>query len=214
MPVSLEIGEVVGTRWDSRPCRVLAFDAIEVFYDSWWPEIDQWTFGVRRRRATYYRMPTDLFLDSLIRLRKEPMGVQEASLHRPDLPLRAYRDRRFSWGRARYPNRESFAKALGDAGMDIARLPTLATDRIVLVRRTPRGALKKGPIVSTDDGGSLSALDVLWNAQKLQALHQASDPAAGIGIYRLGLESRGLPSYVVGEYHDPYGATERFEGRA
>jgi hypothetical protein len=210
MLVPLEIGEVVQTRWDKRPFRVLAFDEVEVFYDCWWPEIEQWTFGAKRKKSIYYRMATDRFLESVIRLRIDIPSEEELLLHRPELPLRAYRDRSFSWTVGQAPNHEVFSSKLTLAGVNVEKLAQLPAAEIVLLPRTDGGAVKKGVLVKASDGHSISGLEVLWAANNAQAQYQ-KNPSNGVGIYRSGIAQRGLPSYYIGEYHDLSGASKRFE---
>jgi hypothetical protein len=205
----LEIGEVVQTKWDSRPLKVIAWDDIEVFYDCWWPELGKWTFGAVRRKAIYYRMSVRRFVEGMKRLRMDPVTAEARELHRPDLPLRLYRTKSFSWASAAYSSRAHFGTALESAGVVLADLGPLQCSSVALLPRTQRGACGLPCYLRKDQGTAFSALDVLWAAYKAQRPYQnrASD---GIGLFRSGLAAKGIPSFYVGEYHDVAGITREF----
>jgi hypothetical protein len=193
----------VQTRWDKDPSRVLAFDDQEVFYDSWWPTLNSWTFGIRRSAAVYYRMDLARFLDSAVKLDATPLTQQERALHRPDLPLRVYRELRFSWDSGLFSDRAEFVNALQMAGMDAASMPPLDTTAIVIVPQTAKRHVKTGVLISAESGLSLSGVEVLWGAYCAQAPYQRW-PSRGIGLYRHGLRRRGIPSYIIGGFSEIY----------
>lgn len=92
----LSLGAVFEVQHSDKPCRVLAFDELEVFYDAYRGaglSEEGWTFGLSGRECIYYRHATPLFLDSAKKLRVDPPSPDAMALHRPDLPLRFGRSR-------------------------------------------------------------------------------------------------------------------------
>ena len=79
----------------------------------------------------------------------------------------------------------------------------LLADKIVLLPYGIRGGLKKGTIVTPDNGSYLDCEELIWKAKKIQESVN-NEISKGIGIYRMGFES-GLPSFYIGQYIDSAG---------
>ena len=63
--------------------------------------------------------------------------------------------------------------------------------------------VKKGTIVTADNGTYLDCEELIWKAKRVQESVN-KETSEGIGIYRIGFESR-LPSFYIGQYVDSAG---------
>jgi hypothetical protein len=199
MPINaIKLGAVFKPDWDDRPIRVLAFDDVEVLYDSWLPHRQTWTFFKLRGKAVYYRIPTAFVRAESTFLRMEPLTPTEFAFHRPDLPLRLCRFPNLQWTKDRYRSIESFATAIKKLSPRIriaAKGVALAIPAVVLKPFGPKGSSKRGRVIEPQNDAGFSALELSWLAHNLQAPY-VNDWDKGVGIYRSGFEL-GIPSYYL-----------------
>lgn len=191
---------------DKRPIRVLMFDEIVVYYDTWWPE-GGWTLSRFWRSAAFYRMATDWVVTGT-RIRQDPISDKERERYRLDLPLRIHRHPSLNWAHLEAETPEQATIAAATRGVNIAEWPALKTEKVTLIwfPRWPSATMLHTTVAATS-GGEIVASDLLWHAQRLVS-QQVVD--GGIGLFRLGLH-RGVPSYSVWGSHDPAGGTWRHE---
>ncbi|SDT87572.1 hypothetical protein SAMN05444156_0322 [Verrucomicrobium sp. GAS474] len=195
---SLSVGEVLEGDWSDRPMRVLMFDEVEVFYDSWWPYKSSWGFTSLKKRISYYRTSTATFLARSKSLRIEPFTDAEREAHRADLPLRLCRSARFQWSSQAFKTFEDFSQAVKSAApmfhsnVSKADLPI---SKIALCPVGPKGSSKRGVLVETKKQVGFSYLELLWHAHTIQSSY-VRESKIGVGLYRLGLQG-GVPSYYV-----------------
>lgn len=188
----LVVGAVFELQRDKRPHRVIAFDDIEVFYEVDFGSDAGWSAGLSRQRISYYRDITPLFLSGAKRLHVDQPTDDYLALHRPDLPLRFARSSRVQWSNSPCATREEFIAFLEQTAPTLLSLPPLKAREIVLIPRSPKGALQRAVRVKAENGASLPVPELLWAAHRLQ---RPIKNEAGVGIYRAGLEKRGVPSY-------------------
>ncbi|MDP4108161.1 MAG: hypothetical protein Q8935_24870, partial [Bacillota bacterium] len=96
--VKLISGGIYKTNFSEEPIRILRFDDIEVFYDSYWSSLNKWSLASSLKRSgAYYRLPTDFFLKNTTFLRHQPLTIEEINTFRPDLPNRLCRNKQMYW---------------------------------------------------------------------------------------------------------------------
>ena len=192
-------GAVYQPQWDERSIRVLTCDAVEVMYDCWWPHKPGWGLDSLRGTATYYRISASLLNERAEQIRSEPLTRIEEDVHRPDLPLRLARTPLACWSNRSFSDPEAYAVSLGpeaDSFVRTASEERINAAQLVLCPFGPKGARKRGVLVSPTQGTSFSALELLWLAQNIQS-PLLREPPAGVGLYRLGFQG-GVPSYYLG----------------
>ena len=79
----------------------------------------------------------------------------------------------------------------------------LQADKIVLLPYGVKGGLKKGQIVKADNESYFDCEELIWKAKRIQESVN-NETSKGIGIYRIGFETR-LPSFYIGQYIDSAG---------
>jgi len=189
---SIESGTVLQPDWDERPIRVLIADEIEVLYDVWWPHTQGWGLTTLNKKASYYRVRTSFALARAKVVRTEPLSELEQKIHRPDLPLRFCRSRGIRWedlwsADAKGADRNENKVAISDEPIDAHEL--------VIVPFGPHGGEKRGVQISSGREQGLTALEILRKAAQIQAKQATSHPE-GVGIYRLGIQTR-TPSFYL-----------------
>jgi hypothetical protein len=196
----LRAGLVAQTDFDERPIRVLAFDDVEVLYDSWWPHRGDWGLRNLRGKAYYYRIPTQFILPRANVLRVDPLSEAEWSAHRPDLPLRLLRFEEFEWNDAHVSSIDAFSAWLSRVAPSPA-LPSsdvaLDIPAVLLAPCGPKGATKRPVAIAAENGQNFSSLELLWRAASIQA-PVSSNRGHGVGIYRLGCASARPLFYLWG----------------
>ena len=199
---SLVPGAVFQPDWDERPIRVLAFDGVEVLYDSWWPHKQSWGLATLTGNATYYRLSTALLLSRARLLRSEPLTEAENQVHRPDLPLRVCRSGNLRWEPSVPEDLDIFEQEVAVKDPGFPR-EILALSSLILNPFGIKGGRKRGVLVKSADGIRFTSQELLWQASKIQAAMQAS-PLNGVGIYRSGFQNR-IPSYYLWGSQDKAG---------
>jgi hypothetical protein len=184
----LQIGDVFRWRHDERPIRVLVCNIGVVMYDGWWPHLDSWGLAdvaaVRRRRVHYYVTLATTLHKYATFLRSEPLSEQELALHRPDLPFAVVQQRDLSW-----TDDHIDASVVDGRG--------LQTTQVYVAPFGPNGGLKPGVRLTADDSVAFTSAELVRKAQAAQRPNlRGTVPAAGIGLYRLGL-TRSVPSYYL-----------------
>lgn len=195
------IGAVFDCEYVDKPCRVLGFDEFEVFYKVDWGHDVGWSAGLRRTRMGYYRHMTPLFLKGATKIRVDEPSPAYLALHRPDLPLRFGRSASLQWRETPFATREEFLTHLKAADASLLDQLPLRASKIVLLPRSPKGALQKSILVKAVTGESIEMVELLWAAHQVQRPLKA-EPQGGIGFYRSGLGQRGVPAYLIGTYLD------------
>lgn len=197
MTDKLILGGIYKTNWDNRAARIIGVDDFEVFYDSYWPHDNSWTFsGNFDKKCHFYRTSSQVFGERSVQQDILPLTAEENQAFRPDLPMRLGRSKLLSWN--------DFCVS------DLKQLPDhdfveqeLQAEKIVLLPYGIKGALKKSTIVTADNGSYFEYGELIWKAKKIQESVN-SEISNGIGIYRIGYETR-LPSFYIGQYIDAAG---------
>jgi hypothetical protein len=205
-PSDLHVGAVFQLEWDSRPIRVIAFDDEQVMYDCWWPHVPGWGIDSLNRAISYLRLPLSLLLKKSTYLRTDEYTEAELCIHRPDLPFGFARFADLEWlsiplaAENDFPGKTSFM-----AGVEVSN-PLLHTAKLYLLPFGPKGSVKPGVLLESENPVGFTVDEVLWHAARLQAPHlREIRVTTGVGIYRLGIQ-RKLPSYYI------WGAKSRMEG--
>ncbi|WP_173346109.1 hypothetical protein [Pseudoduganella dura] len=204
-PSDLHVGAVFQREWDSCPIRVIAFDDEQVMYDCWWPHIPGWGIDSLNRTISYYRLPLSLLLKKSTYLRTDEYTEVELCIHRPDLPFGFARFADLEWpsippvAEDDFPGHTSFM-----AGVEASN-PLLHTEKLYLHPFGPKGSVKPGVLLESENPTGFTVDEVLWHAARLQAPHlREIKVTTGVGIYRSGIQ-RKLPSYYI------WGAKSRME---
>jgi hypothetical protein len=193
----LTLGGVYRTNWDDGTVRIIGLDDVEVFYDGYWPHDSSWTFsGHFRKKCYFYRTSRQVFEKKSVQQDILPLTTEEKHAFRPDLPMRLGRSKAVSWNDFKV----SDLKELPDNDFLQQRLKA---DKIVLLPYGIKGGLKKGTIVTADKGTYFDCEELIWKAKRIQESVNI-ETSKGIGIYRIGFETR-LPSFYIGQYIDSAG---------
>ena len=182
-------GGIYQTILSDAPCRVIAFDDIEVFYDAYWPTLNKWSFSDNlKRQGTYYRTLPKIFLKGATFLREEPLTADELNTFRPDLPFRLCRNKFLAWTNESIPDFENFKKYAREFGCDISNRFILPVTSITLRPFGSKGAItaKKSTLVSSLSNKGFTCIELLWLAHNIQAPYIKRENKHGVGIYRSG----------------------------
>ncbi len=197
MTDKLTLGGIYKTNWDNSIARIIGLDHFEIFYDAYRPNDNSWTFSGNFNRKCYlYRTSRRVFEEKSVQLDILPLTDEEQQIFRPDLPMRIGRSKAISWNNFKIS--------------DLRELPDhdflqqiLDANKVVLIPYGYKGGLKKGTIVTADNRSHITCEELIWKAKKLQESVN-NEISRGIGIYRIGFESR-LPSFYIGQYIDSAG---------
>jgi hypothetical protein len=132
------------------------------------------------------------------------------ALHRPDLPLRFARSRHVEWSEQPFASREAFLDHVKRTDATLLQHPPLNARELVLIPRSAKGAFQRGELVQSENGTSFPVAEILWHAHRLQRPFKKPG-MTGIGIYRSGLEKKGVPSYLLSCYAEPGGLMDWHE---
>lgn len=200
--IKLILGGVYQTRLSGDPCRIMAFDGIEVFYDAYWSSLGKWTFSSSpRSKAFYYRTPPKFFLEDAVLLRETPLTIDELKAFRPDLPLRLCRNKQINWTDELFPEVLVFSDRLNELGLNISNEIVLPVSQITLQPYGPQGRAMKSTLVASLSVEGFSCIELLWLAHNIQAPHLRGKQEKGVGIFRSGHE-KGVPAYYIGGFYD------------
>jgi hypothetical protein len=199
---AIVLGGVYQTDLDDTPIRVILFDRVQIFYDVWWQDSQDWEVNQSyKSKVIFLRCSQSHFLNTSILVRFESIPDAVINVIRPDLPLYLCRNDKLRWTTKNYTDIQSFAKYLDKAGIDINTLEKLNIDKVILVPFGPKGGDKKGVIVQAANGRYFTGLELLWHAHNVQAVHINIEQEIGMGIYRSGFE-KGLPTFYIGGFYD------------
>jgi hypothetical protein len=197
MTDKLILGGIYKTNWDNSTARIIGIDDFEVFYDGYWPHDNRWTFsGNFKKKCYFYRTSRQAFKEKSVQEDVLPLTTEEKQAFRPDLPMRLGRSKALSWN----DFKGSDLKELLDHDFLHQKLQA---DKIILLPYGIKGGLKKGTIVTADNGAYFDCEELIWKAKGIQESVN-NETSKGIGIYRIGFESR-LPSFYIGQYIDSAG---------
>lgn len=207
----LSPGNVFASDLAVDPVRIIACDGLTVFYEAWWSHEKDWSYKCNLNgRVIYYRSSVQNFLRGASYFRNDPLSQEELNVHRPDLPLYLCRNGQMSWTTVTYPTTDQFEEENRPALQQIISFNGLQAEKIILVPSGPKGALKKGTIIEAKNGMGFTCVELLWNAQNIQANYSPHQITPGIGIYRLGYQKR-LPTFCTGGFYDAAGVLEDSE---
>lgn len=196
-PDEIVLGEVRRpTDRDDTERRVLAIYHGEILYDASWYAAPRWVFGEARGKCYYYHDLVDRLLRESTHLRYEPLTEDERARFRPDLPISFLRTMAVNWGFSAGCDQESFAKRVGSLGLEVEAMPGLAVPQVMLYAARLR-ASSRGVLCKAENGRSFSALELLWHGHQIQVT-RGYRCGPGIGLFRLGHERGGVPSFLVG----------------
>jgi hypothetical protein len=199
MTDKLTLGGIYKTNWDNSTARIIGLDDFEVFYDGYWSHENSWTFsGNFKKKCFFYRTSRQAFEEKSVQHDVLPLTTEEKQAFRPDLPMRLGRSKALSWNDFKV----SDLKELPDH--DFLQQKLLA-EKIILLPYGIKGGLKKGTIVTADNGAYFDCEELISKAKRIQESVN-NETSKGIGIYRIGIETR-LPSFYIGQYIDSAGIT-------
>jgi len=98
----LIIGGVYKLKGANKPCRVISFNKIQVFYDEWWPHINSWGMTNLKIKHYYTRTSFKFFSEVCEFLKTEPLTDSEFKIHRPDLEMWFIRSEILCWTKCQY----------------------------------------------------------------------------------------------------------------
>ena len=200
--IKLISGGVYQTGLSDDPCRIIAFDEIEVFYDAYWSSLGEWTFSSSpRSRGYYYRTPPKFFLKDAIMLREEPLTINELKVFRPDLPFRLCRNKQINWTGELFPEMLIFSDELNRMGLNISNEIVLPVLQITLQPYGPQGGAMKSTLVTSLSAEGFSFIELLWLAHNIQAPYLRGNQEKGVDVFRSGHE-KDIPAYYIGGFYD------------
>jgi len=173
------------------------YDDTTVCYEVWWEHRKNWSYKSNlNSKAIYYRAATEDFLKSSTFLHSDPLNEEEIAIHRPDLPLCVCRNANLSWSNKIYATIKEYENSIKEDVDNTIKFVGLNIPKIVLIPFGLKGGLKKGIIIEASNGISLSAIELLWNANIVESPHITGPLRNGIGIYRQGFEKK-IPSFYL-----------------
>lgn len=200
--MELILGGVYKTKWDERPFRVLAFDNSEVFYDCFWPSLNQWTFASSlKRKGYYYRMSLTNFIDQIEFIREQDLTEIEKTIFLPKLPFRICQYENISWEKDKVESIEKYEIITRKCINDFKVETVLEVPEIIIYPFGSKGGITKPFLIKSMNSKSFTNLELMWNANNLQSEYLRGEVKSGIGIYRLGHEKK-LASYYLGNYKE------------
>ena len=196
----LSVGGVYTTSWEDRPMRVIAFDELELFYDSWWEHKNDWGLRSHNGKVIFYRSSTSRFAETAKLLRVDPLSDEEMAKYKLDLPFRVCRHKEFTWSQTPFIKLQDYLSYCTLYNVDLSDEPILKAEKVVLQPFGPTGGHKKSIVVDASNGKYFSATELLWKAHNVQAAYKTFIDF-GVGLFRSGL-SKKLASYYIGGYYD------------
>lgn len=176
--------------------RVISVDGGEILYDVSYHASPEWMFGGARGKCYYYRHRVDRLLRESTHVRHQPLTESERAKFRPDLPISFLRKMAVSWGFAAGCDRASFAERVRSLGLDVDAVTGLAVPHLMLYAARLR-ACSRGVLCTAENRQSFSALELLWHGHQIQET-SGNCCGPGIGLFRMGHEKGGVPSFLVG----------------
>lgn len=177
--------------------RVMGVDSVEVLFDRCWSD-GTWSFGLSKRKCYYYRDRIERFVHANEYLETRELSAEEGALFRPDLPIRLWRRPGLSWTDWDPMDRPRFQAAVSDAGLLAELEKPLAVPEVVLLASRLK-ASTRGVVCRAEDGRAFQATELLWHAHRIQR-ERGKNWLPGIGLFRMGHEKGGLPSYLIGGF--------------
>ena len=205
--IRLISGGVYKTILSEDPVRVLAFDNFQVFYDAYWRSLAKWDLSSRlRRRGAYHRTSPRIFLKNATFLREQPLTEEEFNVFRPDLSFSLCRNKNISWTDKTFQTIDEYKRYVSDFNVDISNKIVLPVPSITLEPFGVKGRVTslKSTLVSSKSSSGFTAIELLWQANNIQAEHAKHIVEKGVGIYRSGHEKK-VPSYYIWYYYDMAG---------
>ena len=202
--IDLSAGAVFKTDLSDKPVRVIMYDDTTVCYETWWDHTKNWAYKSNLSgKVIYYRASTEDFLKTATFLHSEPLNDEEIAIHRPDLPLYVCRNANLKWSDKIYDTIEAYENYIKEDIDNTIQFSALNIPKIILAPFGLKGGLKKGVIIEARNGVSLSAVELLWNANNIEAPYITTPVRNGVGIYRQGFAKK-IPSfYIWGFNNDP-----------
>lgn len=188
----LKTGSILKFKKDGELVKVIGFDDVEVFYDSLSYD-GTWMFANLKRAMTYYRLPTDFFIENTELLDVNVLSDEEKQVFRPDLPFRFFRDKNLSW-REVYTNAEK-----GNTSIPSFSFKDLDIDKIYINSCMKSGRFSKSILINTKEQPDIEILKIISKAQ-VEALKPKND-TIGVGIFRCG-STKKIPSFYLWGYID------------
>jgi len=198
----IKIGGVYKLTYDQRPLRVIGFDDVELFYDSWWEHANNWGLRSHRGKSFFYRMSRRTFRKISEFIKIDPFDKDEELIYKLNLPFRICRNSELCWTNNYYANQEDFLNVIKQTGVYFND-KKIDANKIVLYPFGPKGGHKKSVIVHAMNDRFFTELELLWYAHNIQSRY-INDKKEGVGLYRLGIEKK-MPSFYIGSYYDSAG---------
>ena len=188
----LEIGGIYILDYDKRPVRIIGLDEYEVFFDSLWSD-NSWTFsGNFKKKCFFYRASREFFEYRSKKLSHLPLSEEEFKIFRPDLLMRTGRTLTLQWNKLKFKNFDSLYNYLCENLGEEFNNEIVHANKIVLIPIGPKGGLKRGNIIQTDNGMYFTPAELIWKAKNMLLVVISN----GIGIYRIGFEASHLITLV------------------
>jgi hypothetical protein len=185
--------------------RVMVTTPEITFYDVWPPHARRWDL-TRRRTFAYLRCQSELLAQTTQWLGHEPFTDAEHTLHRQDLPMRAFSFSELEWDQPPVDpslDYDAYTKALLACrdfdNSDVA----LPARKFWLCGPTKRGVgMHNSVLASAANGESFGEIELIWHAYRYFALQRPTVDASGIGLNWLGYKDK-TPWYAVSGHANP-----------
>lgn len=196
----LIVGGVYKTIYDHRPIRIIGYDRIELFYDSWWEHTNNWGLKSHNSKVFFYRASIKRFKEISELIKVDTFDNDELKKYKLDLPFRICRHANFGWTNKFYNSFNDFIETIKQTEIQSDKTEILKANQIKLYPFGSKGGHKKSVVVSPDNGEFFTEIELLWKAQNIQSFY-IKEIKEGVGIYRLGIE-KGMASYSIGNFYD------------
>lgn len=161
--IQLISGGVYQTSLADTPCRIIAFDDVEVFYDAYWSSLDKWAFGGNNLKRTgyYYRTPPNIFLRSAVLLREQPLTDKKLMVFMPNLPFRLCRSKLNNWSSELFSDLTGCDSHITSLGDNTSQQIIIPVEKIALQPFGPKGDSVKSTIVTSTNEEGFSCIELL-----------------------------------------------------
>lgn len=167
------------------PIRVIAFDDIEIFYDTKLVT-DNW-FLDGKKTFIFPRMSRQFFDLNSFFIGYEPIGDKDLERFKSYLPIRMARYKNINWVRSDIHSQQIDSDLV------------LKINEIYLIPFGKNGAMKSPLLFHSQSNNDFSEVELIHTAFEIQNVEFKN--FEGVGLYRSGGKN-GIPTYYLGGYID------------
>ena len=191
-------GGIYRLTWEDNLRWVLAANEVQVLYDTWSEEEQNWTLRTHNPPALFYKSLHHNFRELSEYAGYDELTPEEINKFGLALPMAICRHRDLQWTTDTFSSMQDFKHHGKSWNLGEEAMLHIAT--VVLIPYDRELGMGDGIMIHAQDGNGFSEAELLWNAQNVQAsIHHKIQE--GIGLHRQGW-IKGYPSYYIGGYYD------------